>query len=170
METANVCKYAHICSKGTFMWMLCRFWWQRKSTCRETILSPGHGVRRRNTGIRWLYTGLYRVTTGKHWQKHSHLISKTYIFKKNQKLICGLDIHCYTTVLPNFDHFVLILLKTGIFNRTFNPADYTSEARTGSTQTDGWDTVANSNTDGTGERWRVHFHSPALQRPFCVLQ
>ncbi|XP_016892317.1 ubiquitin-associated protein 2 [Cynoglossus semilaevis] len=32
---------------------------------------------------------------------------------------------------------------------TFNPADYTSEARTGSTQTDGWDTVANSNTDGT---------------------
>uniref|UniRef100_A0A3P8VVP8 Ubiquitin associated protein 2a n=1 Tax=Cynoglossus semilaevis TaxID=244447 RepID=A0A3P8VVP8_CYNSE len=54
-----------------------------------------------------------------------------------------------SNLLPNFDHFVLILLKTGIFNRTFNPADYTSEARTGSTQTDGWDTVANSNTDGT---------------------
>uniref|UniRef100_A0A672YCE5 UBA domain-containing protein n=1 Tax=Sphaeramia orbicularis TaxID=375764 RepID=A0A672YCE5_9TELE len=36
---------------------------------------------------------------------------------------------------------------------TFNPADYTSEAGTGTTQTEVWDTVANSNTDGT-VAWR----------------
>uniref|UniRef100_A0AAQ5YJX7 UBA domain-containing protein n=1 Tax=Amphiprion ocellaris TaxID=80972 RepID=A0AAQ5YJX7_AMPOC len=39
---------------------------------------------------------------------------------------------------------------------TFNPADYTSEAGTGTTQTEVWDTVNNS-TDGTGElsiAWR----------------
>lgn len=103
---------------------------------------------------------VYRVIQGHNRKTLTKTLSpnkQDLYLKKNQKLICGLDIHCYTTVLPNFDHFVLILLKTGIFNRTFNPADYTSEARTGSTQTDGWDTVANSNTDGTGERWRVHF-------------
>lgn len=37
------------------------------------------------------------------------------------------------------------------FLRTFNPADYTSEAGTGTTQTEVWDTVANNSTDGTGE-------------------
>ncbi|KAM9409359.1 ubiquitin-associated protein 2a isoform 1-T1 [Pholidichthys leucotaenia] len=38
---------------------------------------------------------------------------------------------------------------------TFNPADYTSEAGTGTTQTEVWDSVANNNntTDGTGA-WR----------------
>ncbi|KAG7494788.1 Ubiquitin-associated 2 [Solea senegalensis] len=36
---------------------------------------------------------------------------------------------------------------------TFNPADYTSEAGTGSTQTEAWDTVANTSTDGT-VAWR----------------
>ncbi|XP_068171751.1 ubiquitin-associated protein 2a isoform X2 [Antennarius striatus] len=36
---------------------------------------------------------------------------------------------------------------------TFNPADYTSEAGTGATQTQVWDTVANNSTDGT-VTWR----------------
>ncbi|KAM9859112.1 ubiquitin-associated protein 2a [Aulostomus maculatus] len=36
---------------------------------------------------------------------------------------------------------------------TFNPADYTSEAGTGTTQAEAWDTVANNNTDGT-VAWR----------------
>ncbi|XP_040890380.1 ubiquitin-associated protein 2a isoform X2 [Toxotes jaculatrix] len=36
---------------------------------------------------------------------------------------------------------------------TFNPADYTSEAGTGTTQTEVWDTVANNSTDGT-VAWR----------------
>ncbi|XP_029359165.1 ubiquitin-associated protein 2a [Echeneis naucrates] len=36
---------------------------------------------------------------------------------------------------------------------TFNPADYTSEAGTGTTQTEVWDTVANISTDGT-VAWR----------------
>ncbi|KAM7401784.1 hypothetical protein PAMP_017064 [Pampus punctatissimus] len=36
---------------------------------------------------------------------------------------------------------------------TFNPADYTSEAGTGTTQTETWDTVANNSTDGT-VAWR----------------
>ncbi|CAJ1051511.1 ubiquitin-associated protein 2a [Xyrichtys novacula] len=35
----------------------------------------------------------------------------------------------------------------------FNPADYTSEAGTGTTQTESWDTVANNSTDGT-VTWR----------------
>nr|XP_020485036.1 ubiquitin-associated protein 2 isoform X2 [Labrus bergylta] len=33
--------------------------------------------------------------------------------------------------------------------RTFNPADYTSEAGTGTTQNESWDTVADNSTDGT---------------------
>ncbi|CAK6958271.1 ubiquitin-associated protein 2a isoform X4 [Scomber scombrus] len=36
---------------------------------------------------------------------------------------------------------------------TFNPADYTSEARTGSTQSETWDTEASNSTDGT-VAWR----------------
>ncbi|TNM88550.1 hypothetical protein fugu_004804 [Takifugu bimaculatus] len=36
---------------------------------------------------------------------------------------------------------------------TFNPADYTPEAGTGATQPEGWDTVANSSSDGT-VAWR----------------
>nr|XP_020448733.1 ubiquitin-associated protein 2 [Monopterus albus]XP_020448734.1 ubiquitin-associated protein 2 [Monopterus albus]XP_020448735.1 ubiquitin-associated protein 2 [Monopterus albus]XP_020448736.1 ubiquitin-associated protein 2 [Monopterus albus]XP_020448737.1 ubiquitin-associated protein 2 [Monopterus albus]XP_020448738.1 ubiquitin-associated protein 2 [Monopterus albus] len=36
---------------------------------------------------------------------------------------------------------------------TFNPADYTSEAGTGTTQTEVWDTVPNNSTDGT-VAWR----------------
>ncbi|XP_029006056.1 ubiquitin-associated protein 2a [Betta splendens] len=36
---------------------------------------------------------------------------------------------------------------------TFNPADYTSEAGTGTTQTEVWETVANNSTDGT-VAWR----------------
>ncbi|XP_026163244.1 ubiquitin-associated protein 2a isoform X2 [Mastacembelus armatus] len=36
---------------------------------------------------------------------------------------------------------------------TFNPADYTSEAGAGTTQTEVWDTVANNSTDGT-VAWR----------------
>ncbi|KAM6928137.1 ubiquitin-associated protein 2a [Xenentodon cancila] len=36
---------------------------------------------------------------------------------------------------------------------TFNPADYTSEAGTGNTQTEAWDTATNNNTDGT-VTWR----------------
>uniref|UniRef100_A0AAX7UHM7 UBA domain-containing protein n=1 Tax=Astatotilapia calliptera TaxID=8154 RepID=A0AAX7UHM7_ASTCA len=36
---------------------------------------------------------------------------------------------------------------------TFNPADYTSEARTGTTQTEVWDTTTNNSTDGT-VAWR----------------
>ncbi|XP_067444049.1 ubiquitin-associated protein 2a [Thunnus thynnus] len=36
---------------------------------------------------------------------------------------------------------------------TFNPADYTSEAGTGTTQSETWDTVANNSTDGT-VAWR----------------
>lgn len=36
---------------------------------------------------------------------------------------------------------------------TFNPADYTSEAGTGTTQTEVWDSVANNSTDGT-VAWR----------------
>ncbi|XP_035007212.2 ubiquitin-associated protein 2a isoform X2 [Hippoglossus stenolepis] len=36
---------------------------------------------------------------------------------------------------------------------TFNPADYTSEARTRNTQSEVWDTVANDSTDGT-VAWR----------------
>ncbi|XP_075870421.1 ubiquitin-associated protein 2a isoform X2 [Nelusetta ayraudi] len=36
---------------------------------------------------------------------------------------------------------------------TFNPADYTSEANTGTTQTEVWDTAANNSTDGT-VAWR----------------
>ncbi|XP_041836689.1 ubiquitin-associated protein 2a isoform X2 [Melanotaenia boesemani] len=36
---------------------------------------------------------------------------------------------------------------------TFNPADYTSEAGTGTTQTEVWDTVTNNSTDGT-VAWR----------------
>uniref|UniRef100_UPI0037E8C697 ubiquitin-associated protein 2a n=1 Tax=Semicossyphus pulcher TaxID=241346 RepID=UPI0037E8C697 len=36
---------------------------------------------------------------------------------------------------------------------TFNPADYTSEAGTGNTQSEAWDTVANNSTDGT-VTWR----------------
>ncbi|XP_045884344.1 ubiquitin-associated protein 2a isoform X1 [Micropterus dolomieu] len=36
---------------------------------------------------------------------------------------------------------------------TFNPADYTSQAGTGTTQTEVWDTVANNSTDGT-VAWR----------------
>ncbi|XP_031696067.1 ubiquitin-associated protein 2-like, partial [Anarrhichthys ocellatus] len=36
---------------------------------------------------------------------------------------------------------------------TFNPADYTSEARSGNTQTEVWDTAANNSTEGT-VTWR----------------
>ncbi|XP_034539267.1 ubiquitin-associated protein 2a [Notolabrus celidotus] len=36
---------------------------------------------------------------------------------------------------------------------TFNPADYTSEAGSGTTQTESWDTVASNSTDGT-VTWR----------------
>lgn len=39
---------------------------------------------------------------------------------------------------------------------TFNPADYTSEAGTGTTQAESWDTVANNSTDGT-VTWRNNF-------------
>nr|CBN81122.1 Ubiquitin-associated protein 2 [Dicentrarchus labrax] len=42
---------------------------------------------------------------------------------------------------------------------TFNPADYTSEARTGTTQSEVWDTVANNTTDGTGELSRIAWRS-----------
>lgn len=37
-------------------------------------------------------------------------------------------------------------------SRTFNPADYTSETRTGTTHTEVWDAGANgTNPDGTGK-------------------
>ncbi|XP_070758162.1 ubiquitin-associated protein 2a [Enoplosus armatus] len=39
---------------------------------------------------------------------------------------------------------------------TFNPADYTSESGTGTTQSEMWDTVANNSTDGT-VAWRSTF-------------
>ncbi|XP_070697861.1 ubiquitin-associated protein 2a isoform X2 [Pempheris klunzingeri] len=39
---------------------------------------------------------------------------------------------------------------------TFNPADYTSEAGTGTTQSEVWDSVANNSTDGT-VAWRSTF-------------
>uniref|UniRef100_A0A665T5T4 UBA domain-containing protein n=1 Tax=Echeneis naucrates TaxID=173247 RepID=A0A665T5T4_ECHNA len=43
--------------------------------------------------------------------------------------------------------------QTAEYVLTFNPADYTSEAGTGTTQTEVWDTVANISTDGT-VAWR----------------
>uniref|UniRef100_A0A4W6CSG3 Ubiquitin associated protein 2a n=1 Tax=Lates calcarifer TaxID=8187 RepID=A0A4W6CSG3_LATCA len=45
---------------------------------------------------------------------------------------------------------------------TFNPADYTSEAGTGTTQTEVWDTVANNSTDGT-VTWRNAFEDWAAE-------
>ncbi|XP_035518129.1 ubiquitin-associated protein 2a isoform X2 [Morone saxatilis] len=45
---------------------------------------------------------------------------------------------------------------------TFNPADYTSEARTGTTQSEVWDTVANNSTDGT-VAWRSTFEDWAAE-------
>lgn len=44
------------------------------------------------------------------------------------------------------------------FLRTFNPADYTSEAGTGATQPEGWDTAANNSSDGTGESFASLCH------------
>uniref|UniRef100_A0A3Q3GSE8 Ubiquitin associated protein 2a n=1 Tax=Kryptolebias marmoratus TaxID=37003 RepID=A0A3Q3GSE8_KRYMA len=40
---------------------------------------------------------------------------------------------------------------------TFNPADYTSEAGTGTTQTEVWDTANNNSTDGTGDCLEEYF-------------
>ncbi|CAG01408.1 unnamed protein product [Tetraodon nigroviridis] len=50
----------------------------------------------------------------------------------------------------------ILMLQTGLVaasSWTFNPADYPSEAGTGATQTEAWDTAANNSSDGTGESW-----------------
>uniref|UniRef100_A0A8D3CXG6 Ubiquitin associated protein 2a n=1 Tax=Scophthalmus maximus TaxID=52904 RepID=A0A8D3CXG6_SCOMX len=55
------------------------------------------------------------------------------------------------------------LVKTrSVCRTTFNPADYTSEAGTRTTQSEVWDTVATNSTDGTGELSTSTGHSVCL--------
>lgn len=59
-------------------------------------------------------------------------------------------------ITPVFDVMCYLLWDSTdspvwLTSRTFNPADYTSEASTGTAQTEVWDTAANNSTDGTGE-------------------